>query len=142
MLSRREMLAGGVFGGAAAAPSGERVEQAASEREALREIEKAISDLQRALERNANSLPISGGTVAVLRRLFETFVRANGKFPDFCEIGLHPFYEIYDWHVKNRQQIVITRQADNRYTIQFMLTTLILKTENELSFIGIPYDKA
>jgi hypothetical protein len=142
MLSRREMLAGTMFSRVAVTPSGEVGDQSTTDRDALKEIQRAIGDVQRAIEREHASLPMSGGAVATLRRLFETFVRANGKFPDFCEVGLNAFYDIYDWHIRNRQQIVITRQADNRYTIQFMLTTLILKTENELSFIGIPYDKA
>jgi hypothetical protein len=69
-------------------------------------------------------------------------MRATTKFPDYCDIGLKVFYDIYDWHIRNRQQIVISRQPDNRYAIQFMFTTLILRNEQDPNFIGIPYDRA
>lgn len=49
---------------------------------------------------------------------------------------------VYDWHVRNRQAIIATRQADNCYTIQFMFTTLVLRFENDVNFVGVPYDKA
>jgi hypothetical protein len=141
MLSRREVLAGGLVGGLAGESAGE-AEAQAGEREALRRIEDAIESVESSLTRSFNALPMSGGFIAVLRKFFDQFIRGNGKFPDFCDVGLACFYEVYDWHVRNRQQIVVTRQADNRYTIQYMFTTLILRFENEPNFVGIPYDKA
>jgi hypothetical protein len=141
MLSRREVLAGG-FAGRLAGESREPAEAAQpGDREALRDIENAIEQIEGVLDRGFNSLPMTGGYIAVLRKHFESFIRGNGKFPDFCDVGLHCFYQVYDWHVKNNQQIMATRQADNRYTIQFMFTTLILRFENEPTFVGIPYDK-
>jgi hypothetical protein len=142
MLSRREVLAGGLVGGLAGNSTGEVVEEQPGEREALRQIEQAIESVETTLERGYNSLPLSQDFIPVLRKHFENFIRGNGKFPDFCDIGLACFYQVYDWHVRNRQQIMVTRQADNRYTIQYMFTTLILRFENELNFVGIPYDKA
>jgi hypothetical protein len=141
MLSRREVLAGGLVA-SLADESSNRAEEQPSERDALRQIEQAIEKISDELERDHDSLPMTGGYIATLRKYFDTFIRGNGKFPDFCEVGLNCFYQVYDWHVHNRQQIVATRQADNRYTIQFMFTTLILKFENEPGFVGIPYDKA
>lgn len=140
MLSRREILAGG-FAGGLVADSGASEEQA-GEREALRQIEQAIESVESTLSRAGNTLPLSQGFIAALRKNFDNFIRSNGKFPDFCDVGLSCFYQVYDWHVRNRQQIIVTRQVDNRYTIQFMFTTLILRFENEAGFIGIPYDKA
>lgn len=141
MLSRREVLAGGLVGGMAGESVGE-VEEQPGEREALREIQRAIEGIERSMTRGFNSLPLSQNFIAALRKYFDQFIRGNGKFPDFCDVGLSCFYEVYDWHVRNSQQIIATRQADNRYTIQFMFTTLILRFENEPNFIGIPYDKA
>jgi hypothetical protein len=141
MLSRREVLAGGLAGGLAGESVGD-AEAQPGEREALRQIEQAIESLDNTLDRGFNSVPISQGFIAALRKNFDQFIRGNGKFPDFCEVGLACFYQVYDWHVRNRQQIIATRQVDNRYTIQFMFTTLILRFENEPNFVGIPYDKA
>lgn len=141
MLSRREVLAGGLVG-SLAGDSVDAAEEPQADRDWQREIDRTLRGIGQSLERAYNSNSLGIGVVAALRKTFDTFVRSNGKFPDFCEIGLGVFYEVYDWHVKNRQQIVVTRQVDNRYAIQFMFTTLILKHENEAGYIGYPYDKA
>jgi hypothetical protein len=141
MLSRREMLAGGLVGAVGRAPAG-AAEQPAGDQAALRRIEEAIEAVGDSLDRAYNGLPMSDGFVAALRKYFEQFVKGSGKFPDFCDVGINGFYQVYDWHVRNRQPILATRQADNRYTLQFMFTTLILRFENEPNFIGVPYDKA
>ena len=137
MLSRREVLAGGVVGGLAGAPDGSEEQQA--DREGQRQIERAINSVDSAVR--AAFPPINGNPVSTLRKAFEAFVKSHGKFPDFCDIGLGVFYDIYDWHVRNRQQIIVIRQQDNRYTIQFMFTTLMVRFENEPNYIGVPYDK-
>jgi hypothetical protein len=141
MLSRREMLAGGLVGTVGGAPAGAAA-QPAGDQAALRRIEDAIEQIGNSLDRAYNGVPMSDGFIAVLRKYFEQFIRGNGKFPDFCDVGVNCFYQVYDWHVRNRQPILAMRQADNRYTLQFMFTTLILRFENEPNFVGIPYDKA
>jgi hypothetical protein len=140
MLSRREVLAGGMVGGLAGSAA-DAAEQP-GDREGVRQIEKAIQDLEATLNRGFNSLSLSLGPIGLLRRAFELFIKSNGHFPEFCDIGTGVFYDVYDWHVRNRQQIIVVRQPDNRYTIQFMFTVLVLRFENEPNFIGIPYDKA
>ena len=140
MLSRREVIAGGVvggLGGGAAAPEQDREQLAI-----LKEMKDEVAQLQSSFDRAFNTLSLSVGPIVQLRKVYEQFLRSNGKFPDFCEIGAQVFYDVYDWHIRNRQQIVVMRQPDNRYTIQFMMTTLILKFENEVGFIGYPFDKA
>jgi hypothetical protein len=142
MLSRREVLAGGVVGSLTGSAADHSEEQEAN-REGQREIQRAIRDLQHSLDTAFNTLSLATApSITTLRRSFEVFLRANTKFPDFCDIGIGVFYDVYDWHIRTRQQIVVTRQQDARYTIQFMLTTLILRYEQEPSFIGVPFDKA
>jgi hypothetical protein len=140
MLSRREVLAGGMVGGLARNRDG--AEEQAPDKEGQRQIEKAIQDLHATLNRAFNAVSLSMGPIAVLRRNFELFIKSNSHFPDFCDIGTGVFYDVYDWHVRNRQPIIVVRQPDNRYTIQFMFTTLVLRFENEPNYVGIPYDKA
>jgi hypothetical protein len=141
MLTRREVLAGGVVGSLAGDAVDAAPEQQA-DRDGQRDIERAITRVGQTLDRALTTVTLSVGFVGALRKNFEGFIKSNGKFPDFCDVGLAVFYEIYDWHVRNRQQIIVVRQADNRYTIQFMFTTLLLKHENEPNYIGYPYDKA
>jgi hypothetical protein len=140
MLSRRDVLSGGVVGGLARNASS--AAEQPGDREVLRQIEKAIQDLEATVNRGFNALSLSLGPIGLLRRAFELFIKSNGHFPEFCDIGTGVFYDVYDWHVRNRQQIIVVRQPDNRYTIQFMFTALVLRFENEPNFIGIPYDKA
>ncbi len=141
MLSRREVLAGGLVGGLSGDAVDPQAAQQPAEREGLREIEQAIEGVTGSLDRAFNTISLTTGIVASLRRTFDTHLRGNGRFPAFCDIGIGVFYEIYDWHVRNRQEIVVARQPDNRYAIQFMFTTLVLRYENDPSFIGIPYDR-
>jgi hypothetical protein len=138
MLTRREVLAGGVVGSLAA----DSVDREQPDRQGLKEVEAAISELGTSFDRAFNTLTLSLGPIATLRRNFDVFVRANGRFPEYCEIGLAVFYDVYDWHVRTRQQIIATRQRDNRYTIQFMFTTLVLNHQQDQNFVGYPYDRA
>jgi hypothetical protein len=143
MLSRREILAGGLVGGLTSDAVDGRVAEQSGDREMGREIKNSIDAIKGSVDRAFNTLTFSGtGPIGQLRKNFEQFVRSNSKFPDFCDIGMGVFYDVYDWHVRNRQQILVVRQPDNRYTIQFMFTTLMLRQENEVNFIGYPYDKA
>jgi hypothetical protein len=136
MLSRREMLAGGVVGSFASGSFAAEQDREQTDRDVVR----ALQGIQRSLD-SAFATATTSGSIAMLRRNFELFLRSNTKFPDFCDIGIGVFYDVYDWHIRNNQPIVVTRQADNRYTIQYMFTTLILRSEHEASFIGVAYDK-
>jgi hypothetical protein len=71
-----------------------------------------------------------------------THIRSAGKFPDFLEIGVDVFYQVYDWHVRHNQQIQITRVAEQRFAIQWMFTQLILRWEQDPKYIGVPFDRA
>ena len=142
MLSRRELfstgLAGSLSAGAPSPPSAP-VEQE-STREGQREIARAIAEVESAIEQGY--LPtLSYGIVGKIRALMEQYLRSHQKFPDYFEVGPGVFIEMYDWHVKHRQQINVTRQPDGRYMMQFMFSTLLLRPEQESGYIGYPYDK-
>lgn len=145
MLSRRELLAAGVAGGVSprldAAPAA-TLPQSRDEIDVLREIVRSIRSVGSSVDQAWLSNDVTFGLVAKVRGQMETYFRTNQKFPDFIEAGLGVFMDVYDWHVKNRQQLVVTRGPDGRYWIQFMFTTIIVRGEHEPSYIGIPYDKA
>ncbi len=146
MLTRRELIAFGVAGGlspvdAAELEGGETVEQQA-DRDGQKEIATAISRIGVALDRALPSNSLEVGTIGKLTDLMELHFKSTGRFPDYIDIGVSIFMELYNWHVRNRQQLFIQRGADNRYTIQFMLTTMILRQEVDRGHIGIPYEKA
>ena len=78
---------------------------------------------------------LTDGVIVEIRRQFGLFLRANQKYPDFCEIGPGVFTELYDWHVRHRQPIEITR-TDNRLTIRFMFTGMVLRPEQDPRYVG------
>lgn len=145
MLSRRDLITAGVAaGGLSAAPEGASALTAAeqeADRQGQREIANQIAAVDRALNSAFLSSSLAHGFVGKLRADMEQFLRANSKFPDFMEVGAAVFFDIYDWHVKNRQQLVVTRLTDGRYSMQFMFTSLILRPEQDRNYTGVPYDR-
>jgi hypothetical protein len=143
MLSRRELVTGGMIGSLASPASGaSTAEVQDADREGHRAIERAIQSGASSIRNILEGPTLSYGPVPALRKLMEQFLRTNQRFPEYIDIGPGVFYDVYDWHVRNQQPIVITRQVDNRYTIQFMMTQLILRHDVESNFIGYAYDKA
>lgn len=144
MLSRRELIAAGVAGSLAAAPAefheAESLAQEA-DREGQREVAGAVRGISSSLDRAFNSNLLSYGIVSRIRELMQQHFRATGKFPDFIDVGYDVFLELYDWHVRHRQQLLVSRAADGRYTIQFMFTTMVLRQEVDPGYLGVPYDK-
>ena len=143
MLSRRELLTAGAAGSLTATPgvasAGLTTEQQA-DRDGQREIARSVQSVERALSSAFLTVSLAQGFVAKLRQEMEVFLRANNKFPDYIDIGVAVFLDMYDWHVRNRQQLVVTR-ADNRYHMQFMFITLVLRVEQDRNYVGIPYDR-
>ena len=146
MISRREVVTAGVLGTlvGASAPV-EAVEQETAEAKALtegfRNLQKSIDDLKRVVEDGTLKNSTSLGLIGNVRAKMEQFLKANGKFPNYVEIGTAVFYDVYDWHVKHQQQIQIMRLAEDRMAIQFMFTQLILRWENVPTYVSEPYDK-
>jgi hypothetical protein len=149
MLSRRELIAAGVAGSLSSSP-GDDVElppatepsaEHQADREGQREIARQVQSVVGTLSSAFLTSSLSHGFVVKLRQEMETFVRSNNKFPDFFDVGIGVFYELYDWHVKNRQQVTVVRMGDGRYAIQFMFSSLILRPEQDRNYIGIPYDR-
>ena len=44
----------------------------------------------------------------------EGFSPSHRKYPDFIDAGIDAWEAVYDWHVKNRQEVKATRLADGR----------------------------
>jgi hypothetical protein len=108
--------------------------------QALRDISQELRELRQMLQQGLIGPSLGEGIVGEVRRQFALFLRANQKYPDFCEIGPNAFTDLYDWHVRHRQAIEITR-ADNRIAIRFMFTWMVLRPEQEANFVGIPFDR-
>jgi hypothetical protein len=152
-VTRRELVTGGALGALSATASGEMTGLAAGHgaveaqspetvsAQALRDIAQEMGEIRRLLRDALVGPSLSDGVIVEIRRQFGLFLRANQKYPDFCEIGPGVFTELYDWHVRHRQPIEITR-TDNRLTIRFMFTGMLLRPEQDPGYVGIPFDRA
>jgi hypothetical protein len=146
MVTRREVVTAGALGAlstAAGAEAGTRTEAQNSDREAaeaLTRIHNEVSKIREILDDGLRGPSVGFGIPGAARRQFELFIRANQKYPDYCEVGLQAFTELYDWHVRYRQPIEITR-VDNRTALRFMFTWMVLVPNQDPVYIGIPYDR-
>ena len=143
MISRREIVSAGVLGTlAAGSVPAEAAAQGQDEIQALRTGLRALEDQIKTIKTAIDALrgnSMESGGVAIVKARIQDYAKSSGRFPDYCDIGLSVFYDVYDWHAKNQQQITIARLAEQRLSIQFMLTQLVLRWENDVNYVGTPY---
>jgi hypothetical protein len=143
MISRREAMGAGLFATLTTPPSAETVQSRddAEAIRALKDIKGELDTISGTLQQGLVGPGVAPGPIGLIRDRYTIHLRANGRFPDFMEIGSAVFYAVYDWHVRYNQQIQITRIAENRFAIQFMFTQLIVRWEQDPGFLGVPFDR-
>jgi hypothetical protein len=145
MISRREIVTGGMWGslaaGAAVPHAEEQSADALTVQKSLGAIQSTLTSIRTTLQDGLVNPGLAAGHVGRVRDALTVFLRGAGRFPEFCDIGANVFYDVYDWHIKYAQPIQLSRTADNRLAIQFMFTQLILRWENEPNFVGVPYER-
>jgi hypothetical protein len=138
MIDRRQLLTvGGLLGALSPAPPEEGIGTAVgqmTERQA-QEIANAIQGVTTAILRQQNF-----DAVIPIRNRQNDYLRANGKFPDFIDVALDVWTNVYDWHVRMQQPLVLGRDVNGRYTLMLGFTALVLRQDNAPGFVGIPYD--
>lgn len=146
MLTRRELVTGTALG-AIATPG---LTHSASPSDAppqdieLKVIATKTTEIDQTLDGLAGvvrSNSLAFGFVPKLREAYTLYWKSHGKFPEFCEVGTSVFYDIYDWHVKNRLPIPVSRFADGRMSITFMYTQLLVRIDQSAEYVGIPFDR-
>jgi hypothetical protein len=142
MMNRRDMLAAGLLGGLA--PTGEVAAQDTGERilrDGLKELDDSVDNFRNTVDTGLRGNSMNFGGVGAVKGELIKWMKVSGRFPEYCDIGLGVFFDVYDWHVRHQQQIQISRLADQRMAIQFMFTQLILRWENIETYVGTPYDR-
>ena len=137
MVARREMLGGGLLGGVIGAlAEPQAAQRSGTDRDVDTErIVRALNDLRTEL-RNQRAFP----EIAGVRDAQITFLRQNGKLPDFIDVGTDIWFAIYDWHIRWQQPLNISRDASGRMTLLLFATQLILRPEAERTYMSLPYD--
>ena len=141
MVGRRDMLGSGLLaglGGAFGEPAA--AEPAAVAAEDTSEAAAGAIDRLRALIERTSTPSTASASIALIRQQQRTYIRSHDKYPDFIEVGLGVWEEIYDWHVRYQQPITAARLADGRYVIGFMFSSLILRPDQALDYVGFGFD--
>jgi hypothetical protein len=144
MISRREMVTAGVLGTLATGGSAEAAElqqEVQTLRAGFDALASTLNDIKTSLDEGLRGNSMNYAGVGNVKTKIEQYTKVTGRFPDYCDIGLGVFYDVYGWHVRNQQQINITRIAEQRMAIQFMFTQLVLRIETESNYISVPYDR-
>ena len=139
-MERRAIVGGSVLAGLSTLMSPPSAAAAQSDTD-VRGVSNSIDQLRRAVERQFASVYTDKWQgVARIRQQQHTWMRSTQKYPDFIEVGLDVWDNIYDWHVVHQQPLNLTRTSDGRYTLVFMYTTLILRPDQAPEFVGFAFD--
>ena len=138
MVQRRDLVGGGLVAGLASmmAPAAEADAAADDEQSTT-----AINRLRETFERQFDQVYSSRWRgVSRVREQQRTWLMSTRKYPDFIEIGIDVWDNIWDWHVVYQQPLNVTRVADGRYAMSFMFTTLLLRSDQKPDFVGYAFD--
>ena len=149
MISRREVVTAGVLGTLVNAGSAEHAEAQPTPsnpgeailRDGLNKIDTSVDEFKGSVDQGLRGNSMNFGGVGSVKNELQRYLKTSGKFPEYVDIGVAVFFDVYDWHVRQQQQIQITRMADQRMAIQFMFTQLVLRWENDSNYVGTPFDR-
>jgi len=140
MIDRREVLKlGGVLGGLVAGDANDADAVAVGAGEMS---DKSAQDIVNGLRAISAAVYAAQSFDAInpLRLRQNDHLKANGKFPDFIDIGLDVWTTVYDWHVRMQQPLVLGRDVAGRYTLLLGFTQLVLRPDVTPGFVSVPYD--
>jgi hypothetical protein len=140
MMNRRALFNGTALGGALLAANGpvsaaRSVTGAEVSDRELEEVVKAVRAIGTEMNHQATFWEI-----AAVREPIRTFLKANLKFPDYLDVGIDVWQQVYDWHVRFQQPLTLGRTPEGRMTVLLLATTIVMRPEQTANYIGLPYD--
>ena len=143
MIPRRSLVTGGLMGGVLGAlgngDDADAAPVAAAGADVTDEMVSRIVTAIAGLRSEVLALK-SFPEIAPVREAQLNHLRANGKFPDYMEVGTTPWFAVHDWHVRWQQPLTLGRDNLGRYTLLFNQTYLIMRIDAIPAFMGVPYD--
>jgi hypothetical protein len=143
MVARRKMIAGGLVAGLVGAVIPSRGE-ANAPADATTAVDENTPILQKIYEELQLHRPICGiascASLDSIRRQQHTYLRAQGRYPEFIDVGLNPWEDLYAWHIKYQVPVKIGLRPDGFYGMPFCLTTIVLKPNMQPDYVGPAYD--
>jgi hypothetical protein len=146
MFSRRRLMGSGILASVASALAVLPAESAAGGAQTARAArETADADGERvaaALDRLRDELRDERAftEIGAIREAQKTFLRQNGKMPDFIDVGSDLWFAAHDWHVRWQQPITIARDPMGRTTLALLQTALVLRPDSAPNYLSLPYD--
>jgi hypothetical protein len=140
MPDRRSVIGAGLMAGLGAA-GGVEASPSPQAGDGGEKVADAVDELRREVATGRTERDPGSGIVESIRQQQRTFLKSAQKFPDYMDVGIRVWEDVYDWHVRFQQPMTVSRQPDGRYYLSFMQTTLILRPEQNEQYIGLPYDK-
>lgn len=141
VLTRRQVVTGGVIAGAATVVS-EQSGASADQRDASERSASILAEIRDELKRARTSCaPAECAEVERIRTEQRTFIKGRSKFPDYLDVGIEVWERLCDWHVKNFLPLQVSRTAEGRYTMPLFQTFIVLRPDLGNSYIGQGYEK-
>ena len=143
MITRRDVLTGGVFAGTLGkSPEAAVPAAAAMQRDADEKMVALLTEIREELRRgrsncNATDCP----EMERVRNEQRTFLKGRNKFPDFIDVGADIWDRLSDWHIENQVPLQVTRTAEGRYALPFFQTFIVLRADVANTYVGQGYDK-
>jgi hypothetical protein len=137
MIARRDMLGttglAGLFG--AIAPGSAPADPQQPSERAIADIADAVTELRKTIAKEREFPELTA-----IREPIRNYLRATSKYPDFIDVGTDVWQTIYDWHIRWHQPVSVARDANGRYIMSVMFTTVVLRPDTVPNYIGTPYD--
>lgn len=142
MIARRNLVSGGVLGSVLGALAGAGDAHAAPVDAAADVTDDMVTKIVQAIASLRNEVQglKSFSEIAPVRDVQLTYLRANGKFPDYLEVGTTVWLAVHDWHIRWQQPLSLGRDNLGHYTLVFNQTVLIMRPDATPTFMGVPYD--
>jgi hypothetical protein len=139
MVERRAVMGGSLLAGLSTLMSPSGAEAAAQSN--LEGVSDSIDQLRRTVENQfTNVYTNKWQGVVRIRQQQHTWMKSTQKYPDFIEIGIDVWDNIYDWHVVHQHPVNMSRTSDGRYAMVFMFTTLLLRPDQAGDYVGFAFD--
>jgi len=142
MIPRRNLVTGGLVGVLGALGGGDHLEAAPAAPAAadvtddmVTKVVAAITGLRTEMQ-SLRSFP----EITPVRDAQVTYLRANGKFPDYLDVGTSVWFAVHDWHIRWQQPLTLGRDNLGRYTLLLGQTYLIMRVDANPTYMGTPYD--
>jgi len=137
MITRRHVITGAF---AASGLAGQSVPAAASGRgdENTPILNDILSELRTA--RMPDRFP-GAREVDLIRQSRRLYLKQTGRFPEIIEVGFGVWERVIDWYIGTGQQLDVTRLATGHYSVHFLGTNIVLKSDLPEDYVSQGADR-